>query len=427
MINSSLRPCVFALNTHMKILLLTQWFQPEPFFKGLPFAKALKDRGHDVEVLTGFPNYPGGKLYLGYSVRLWQRELTDGIRVNRVALYPSHDRSGLKRMANYLSFGACAALLGPLLVNKPDVIYVYNLVTLGPAAYLLRFFYGCPIVYDIQDIWPDSVVNSGMMHGSFILKMMERGCGFLYSLATRIVVLSTGFKKKLASQGIPSDRITVIYNWCDEDAIGNAPSKSLEDVNNRFKIVFAGTMGKVQALDAVLEAAELILNDYSGIQFIFVGGGVEVKHLKQKVSDKGLSNVTFLSQRPMAEIGSILQLADVLLVHLKDDPLFSITIPSKTQAYMAVGKPILIGVRGDAADLVREAKAGVCCQPENPRSIADAVIYLYEMPSDQLKTMGKNARDFYESRLSQRAGVDAFERVFKEILNVEFRVDETII
>jgi hypothetical protein len=143
----------------MKILLLTQWFQPEPFFKGLSFAKALKSRGHDVEVLTGFPNYPGGKLYPGYRVRLWQRESVDGIRVNRVALYPSHDRSGLKRMLNYLSFGLSAALIGPLLVQKPDVIYVYNLVTLGPAAYLLRFFYGCPVVYDVQDIWPDSVVD----------------------------------------------------------------------------------------------------------------------------------------------------------------------------------------------------------------------------------------------------------------------------
>ena len=125
----------------MRILFLTQWFQPEPFFKGLPFVKALRDRGHEVEVLTGFPNYPGGKVYPGYCVRFYQRETMDGIPVHRVALYPSHDKSASRRILNYLSFSLSAFLIGPWLVGKPDLIYVYNLVTLGPAAFLFRLLF----------------------------------------------------------------------------------------------------------------------------------------------------------------------------------------------------------------------------------------------------------------------------------------------
>ena len=147
----------------MRILFLTQWFQPEPSIKGLPFAKALRDRGHEVEVLTGFPNYPGGKVYPGYRVRLWQSEIMEGIRVHRVALYPSHDKSALRRMGNYLSFALTSATIGPFLVRRPDVVYVYNLVTLGLTSRLLQLIYGCPVVYDIQDLWPDSVSGSGML------------------------------------------------------------------------------------------------------------------------------------------------------------------------------------------------------------------------------------------------------------------------
>jgi glycosyltransferase involved in cell wall biosynthesis len=399
----------------VKILILSQWFQPEPFFKGLPFAQALQDRGHDVEVLTGFPNYPGGKLYPGYRLGLWQRETIDGIRVNRVALYPSHDRSGIRRMVNYLSFGLSSALIGPLLIKKPDIIYVYNLVTLGPAAGLLRLLYGCPVVYDIQDIWPDSVINSGMMHSFFLLKILERCCRFIYKQASHCVVLSPGFKKKLADMGIPPENVSVIYNWCDETALAGDKSAPSEKITGSFKIVFAGAMGTVQALDAVLEAAELLRHPYPDIQFVFVGGGVEVGCLKQKAGNLGLSNVSFLPQRPMTEIGKILDQADVLLVHLKDDPLFSITIPSKTQAYMAFGKPILMGVRGDAADLVRRANAGICCIPEDPRSIADAAIALYAAPLEKRNAMGRCAKAFYADNLSQQAGVESFERLFKAV------------
>ena len=199
----------------MRILFLTQWFQPEPHFKGLPFVRKMKERGHEVEVLTGFPNYPGGKLYPGYRVRLFQKEIIDGIRVNRVVLFPSHDRSGFKRIMNYLIFSLSAALLGPLLVRKPDVIYVYNLITLSWAALVMKHISGCKIVYDVQDLWPESVINSGILSNRFLLNVLNRWCVWAYCRADRLAVLSPGFKRALIERGVPRERIEVVYNWCD--------------------------------------------------------------------------------------------------------------------------------------------------------------------------------------------------------------------
>ncbi len=195
----------------MRILFLTQWFQPEAFFKGLPFAKALRERGHEVEILTGFPNYPGGKVYPGYRVRLYQGEEMDGIKVHRVFLYPSHDTSALRRILNYLTFALSTFLLGPWLIRKPDVVYVYNLITLGPAAFLIRFLFGAKVVIDVQDLWPESVANSSMLNNKAALGVLNRLCNRVYRGADQVTVLSPGFKKELIRRGVAGERIEVIY------------------------------------------------------------------------------------------------------------------------------------------------------------------------------------------------------------------------
>lgn len=184
-------------------------------------------------------------------------------------------------------------------------------------------------------------------------------------------------------------------------------------LDGRFNVVFAGTMGKAQALSSVLHAAKLVEACDSKVQFTFVGGGIEVEALKREAMALGLGNVRFLSRRPPAEIGPLLHAADVLLVHLSDSPLFAITIPSKTQAYMAVGRPILMAVRGDAADLIRQAGAGVCTCPENPRQLADAVCELAQAPAGKLAVLGERGKAFYEQYLSLQAGVGHFEKLLE--------------
>jgi glycosyltransferase involved in cell wall biosynthesis len=182
--------------------------------------------------------------------------------------------------------------------------------------------------------------------------------------------------------------------------------------------MFAGTMGTAQALDSVLEAAALCRQTLPSVQFVFVGGGVDRNRLEKKAADLGLTNVRFLPRQPMSAMGAVLGLADVLLVHLKDHPLFSITIPSKTQAYMASGKPVLMAVRGDAAQLVTQSGGGLVCEPENPRSIADTVARFAAMSPEQRRGMGEAGKRFYDEQLSLKAGVTKFEALFASICGV---------
>jgi glycosyltransferase involved in cell wall biosynthesis len=400
----------------MRILLLTQWFEPEPTFKGLLFARELAARGHDVEVLTGFPNYPGGNVYPGYRIRPWVRERINGISILRVALYPSHDKSGLRRALNYLSFAVSAALVGTALVGRPDVVYVYSPpATIGFPAVVLGLLRKVPFVYDIGDLWPDTVAASGMFSNPVALRLLDKWCRFVYRRARHIVVISPGFKRELVRRGVPSDKIDVIYNWCDENSIrGAALGARGKDfgLQNRFNVVFAGTMGFAQALDTVLGAARMCIETLPSVQFVFVGGGVELTRLREQVDKEHLSNVRFLPRMPMSEIGDLLALADALLVHLKDDPLFRITIPSKTQAYLAAGRPMLMGVSGDAADLVLRSGAGLVFQPENAVELCASIRQLLNMSPQEREEMGRRGRAYYREHLSSAAGTSRFEQVF---------------
>jgi glycosyltransferase involved in cell wall biosynthesis len=405
----------------MKILFLTQWFDPEPTFKGLSFARELKRRGHEVEVLTGFPNYPEGQLYPGYRVRLFRREVMEGIRVTRVALYPSHDRSALRRVLNYVSFALSAALLGPFLVRRADVAYVYHPPpTVGLAAILLKWFRGIPFVYDVQDLWPDTLAATGMVKSKALLWLVGAWCKFVYRRASKIVVLSPGFKRRLTERGVSVDKIEVIYNWCDEANIHPVPRNEILaqelGMAGKFNVVFAGNMGEAQALDTVLGAAELLRESNPQVQFVFVGGGTEVERLKSKASSRGLHNVLFLARRPLAEIAPVLSLADLLLVHLKDDPLFEITVPSKIQAYLSMGSPILAALRGDGADLVQRSGGGFICAPQDGVGLADAVTRVYLIPAEDLAEVGDRGGKYYRQGLSMSVGVASVEALLGKVI-----------
>lgn len=404
----------------LKILMLTQWFDPEPIFKGLTFAKELARRGHQVEVLTGFPNYPGGKVYPGYKIGLTHREVIEGIAVLRVPLYPSHDSSGWHRICNYGSFALSAAIIGAPQVSKPDVIFAYQPITIGLAAVAMKWAYGVPFVIDIQDLWPDFLPATGMINNKPALRLIDSWCSFIYRQAAHVTVLSPGYKKALIERGVPENKVDVIYNWCDERQIDTSarPDQALArqfGLEGRFNVLFAGTMGKAQALDAVLDAASILQARLPQVQFIFAGGGVETERLKNHAAHLKLANVLFLPWRPLNEIGQLISQAEVMLIHLKDDPIFEITIPSKTQTYLAMGKPILMGARGDVADLVLRAGAGIACQPQNPQSIAEGVSAMVKMSGLQLKGMGEKGRAFYAGELSLSAGTDKYLSIFNRL------------
>lgn len=402
----------------IRVLLLTQWFEPEPTFKGMDFARELVRQGFEVEVVTGFPNYPGGKIYPGYTLKWLQRELIDGVQVTRVPLYPSHDQGAVGRVLNYLSFAASSLFYGLFAAKRPDVIYAYHPpLTVGITAVLIRLFRRVPVVYDIQDMWPDTLRATGMFSNEKALRVVSRVCDWVYRRTDQLVVLSPGFKRLLIERGVPAEKIEVIYNWCAEDSLA-APHGLVPDEffgKDKFRILFAGNMGKAQALDAVLRAAELLQQQAPNLTFVFLGGGVEVRRLQQLAADQSLSNVTFLPPVSMTEVGNYLNAADVLLVHLKKDPLFTITIPSKTQAYMAVGKPILMAVDGDAADLIRDSGCGQIAESENPQAIADAALALMQASSEERNAMAMNSRRFYQEKLSLSVGAGRFGQIFRKL------------
>ena len=402
----------------VRVLLLTQWFDPEPTFKGIVFARELVRQGFEVEVVTGFPNYPGGKVYAGYRVKLLQREVIDGVQITRVPLYPNHDQSAIKRVLNYLSFAASSLVYGLFVAKRADVIYAYHPpLTVGITASLIRLFRRIPVVYDIQDMWPDTLRATGMVSNPRALNAVEAVCQWVYRRVDHLVVLSPGFKRLLVQRGVPERKIDVIYNWADEAAL-NAPQGKLPanfPGPEQFRILFAGNMGKAQALDAVLDAAALLQARGSRVCFVMLGGGVEVDRLKQRAAEFQLRNVVFLPPVPMAEVGTLLNAADALLVHLRKDPLFEITIPSKTQAYMAVGKPLLMAVNGDAADLVLQSGGGAVAESENAEALAAAAGSLSGLAPDQLRAMGQNAQAYYREHLALQVGVARFGEIFRRL------------
>jgi colanic acid biosynthesis glycosyl transferase WcaI len=406
----------------MRILILTQWFTPETSLLK-PFAQGLIGRGHDVQVLTGFPNYPTGKVYPGYKIKAWQNEFIEGVPVLRVPLYPSHDSSAMGRIANYTSFAIASGTIGLTLSRPADVVYVYHPpATIGLPAVFFKWFRRTPFVYHIQDMWPDTLAATGMFNSKAGLALVDKWCRALYGKADRIVVISAGFKKLLLQRGVAEEKIDTVFNWCDEASInidlGTHDEKFAGGlgIDKTFNILFAGTIGLAQALDAVLDAAALLKDRAPQARFVLVGGGLDADRLRSKAEEMKLENVLFLERRPIEEMGAVMSMADVLLVHLRDEPLFRITIPSKTQSYMWVGKPILMGVKGDARDLVSKAKAGISCEPENPTSIADAVEKLCAMPREELAAMGVNGRKFYERELSLAVAVEKFEKIFESVV-----------
>lgn len=403
----------------LRVLILTQWFDPEPTFKGLAFARELVRQGFEVSVLTGFPNYPSGKLYPGYRLCPLLRQSIDGVRIYRVPLFPSHDRSIFHRALNYASFAASALIAGLLVARHADVLYVYHPpLSVGVSGALIALMHRRPFVYDIQDMWPDTLRATGMVSNERALAVIAATCRWVYRRAALITVLSPGFKRLLMERGVPEAKIEVVLNWADESALGAATAAlpSTFPGPNRFRVVFAGNMGAAQALDVVLDAARVLQSRGSRVAFVFLGGGVDVDRLRARAEALALGNVAFLPPVPMTEVGVYLAAADALLVHLRDDPLFRVTIPSKTQAYMAVGRPILLAVRGDAAALIEECGGGITVAPGDPESLAAAADALAALPAERLAEMGRRARAYYEAHLSIEHGVARFGQMFRKVI-----------
>lgn len=402
--------------TPLDILFVSQWFDPEPgALRGLPLARWIQARGHRVQVLTTFPSYPGGVVYPGYRQRLVHRETMDGVEVVRVPAYPSHDRSALRRIAGYLSFAASSSALGGFVTRRPHVTFAYHPPPTATAfAWWRHLVAGTPYVYHVADLWPESVLESGMVPPGAATRAIGGGIRVavrqLYRGAHAITVLSHGFKEALVGQGVPADKVHVVYNWCDEAVFRPVPrDPALAErlgLADAFVVMYAGNLGAFQALDVVLAAAER-LADRPRVRFALVGTGPDAERLARSARARDIRNVIFVPRQPVTDMPAVNGLADAHLVHLKDLPFFRATIPSKTQVILASGLPCVMAVAGEAAALVRDADAGVTCAPDDPDALAAAVRAVHDATPAQRAAWGANGRRCYLKRMSLDTGAAA--------------------
>ncbi|MBB1017372.1 glycosyltransferase family 4 protein [Dietzia sp. DQ11-71] len=364
-------------------------------------------RGHQIEVLTGFPNYPEGRLYDGYSLSLYKREVHDGLTVHRSPLIPTHKSRALSRLLNYSSFAASAGAVGAKVLRDVDVVLVHSTpATVAVPAMVAKALYGIPFVPMIQDLWPETVTSSGFLGGgsaSGVEKVLHGFCDAVYRQASHIAVISPGMSVSIQKRGIAAEKITFAPNWVDEDTfrpeIRDETLRRSFGLNRDFVVMYAGNYGEFQALEVVLAAADR-LQSRTDIQFALVGGGVMEEPLKRIAKEKKLDNVVFIPSQPFSAMTKILALGDLHLVSLQDLPLFRITLPSKLQATLAAGRPLVGTVRGDAATVIHDSGAGRTSTPGDPDDLARVVTEMADAPG-RTAEMGLAGRNYYERVFSE--------------------------
>ena len=400
----------------MELLFISMHYRPEPCdTRTSVLAREMARRGHRATALTSFPNYPFGKVYDGYRQRIWKREEIEGVRVVRVPMVPDHSRSVKRRALSYASFGAAATLLGPLLVGSPDLIWIHHPpLTTALAGWLISKVKRAPFVLEVHDLWPETLMSSGMVRESWVTRAIKRACAFLYRRAAAVVVTSAGMKEHLVQGGVEEGKVLVLPQWADEDA-HNAARGEEGWLSEGFNVVYAGNVGAAQGLDTMLEAAEK-LSDLPEVKFTIVGAGVELERLRSSAASRGLPNVRFFGQVSRRSAFALMSAADALILHLKRAPLFALTVPSKTQTYLLAGRPILCGVEGDASEIMARSHAGLTFEPENAESLAECVRALIRLPMEVREAMGANGLAAYRRQFSISELAGEYERLFEAVL-----------
>lgn len=405
----------------MRVLILSQYYKPEPVPKPEELAQALTEFGHEVSVITGFPNYPSGDLYPGYRLGLTRREEIDGIAVTRTYEYPYHGKRAIGRMLNYFSF-MLSAPLGLWRAAKFDAVYVWHPpLTVGVAAWMIGRLRRVPFVFDVQDIWPDSVVMSGLMKPGLAVKLLRWMERFVYRRAGHILVVTNGARENLIGKGVPPEKVTVMPHWIDEQLFQSSGPTEREQLRqqygwqDRFVILFAGNLGVVQGLDAVVTAAAQLPRGGRAL-IVLVGDGTDKARLQAMAAELKIADrIQFIDRQPMEQMPAFMSAADALLVHLKRSDITQFVIPTKTMAYLAAGKPILMAMNGAAADLVQESGAGVFIEPEEPAALARAILEFVDRPETELAAMGEKGREYLVTNLAKQKVIKLYEEILSQV------------
>ena len=404
----------------MNVLVVSQYFWPETF-RINDLVEGLIERGHSVTVLTGKPNYPDGSFFPGYGFFGGTRQEYEGARILRVPLIPRGDGRGRRLALNYLSFVVFAGLLGPVLCRgRVDVIFVFepSPITVGLPAIVMKKIKRAPLMFWVQDLWPESIAAASTLKSGRVEEWVGRLVSYIYRRCDKVLVQSRGFLARVKARGARPDDVLYYPNWAE--ALYR-PAKPERDAPERrelpegFCVMFAGNIGAAQSFETILAAARK-LRDYPNINWVIIGEGRQRKWVQEKVRELGLEGrVHLLGKRPLESMPRYFALADALLVSLKRELIFSLTIPGKVQSYLACGRPVVAALDGEGARVVEEAGCGTTAPAEDEDALAKAVLDLYETSLEEREEMGLRARAYFEEYFEREKLLDQLEGWMEEL------------
>jgi colanic acid biosynthesis glycosyl transferase WcaI len=397
------------------ILFVTPYYPPEiapPAIRISETAQQLVKRGYQVTILTTFPNFPSGIVPAEYRGHIIRREVLNGVRIVRVWSYITPNKGFLRRILGQLSFGCIAPLLGWKDVGHPDVIIVESPPLFDAiAARILARGKLCPFIFTVADLWPESAIQLGVLRNRIFIRLSKWLEWSTYQKAGLVWAITGGIHDSLIKRGLSTDRVFQLTNGVDIRnfrPISQTLARTESGWDNRFTVLYAGTHGLAQGLFTVLEAASKV-QDHLDIHFVFVGEGAVKADLIAQARKWNLKNVSFLDPQPHERMPLLIAAADACVVPLRKVPLFEGALPSKMHEIMACARPILLGIDGEARQLVeQEAGAAMYVEPENPDALVSAIQYLYKHP-EVVDILGRRGRTFVEAHFDREKLVEALE------------------
>ena len=405
----------------MRILVISQYFWPENFPIN-DFAAGLQKRGHHLEVLTGIPNYPHGRFFQGYSFFGPKKDTFQKMEIHRVPLINRGNGDRTRLTLNFLSFAVMASILAPFYCRRKfDIIFAYepSPITVALPALVMKIVKSAPIVFWMQDLWPESLSATGAISSNAALKIVELLVRLIYKGCDLVLAQSKAFIPSIVQLGGDPDRICYFPNSADSlyrptSLPADAAERSL--MPDGFRVVFAGNIGAAQDFHNILSAAEK-LKPKKDIHWVILGDGRMSSWVQTEISKRGLSDtVHLLGRYPAEAMPRFFTLSDALLVTLKKEPIFALTVPSKIQSYLACAKPIIAAIDGEGARIVDEAGAGITCPAEDSKALSQAVLKLYEMTPEKRDAMGRRGRKYFEDNFEREKLMDRLTNLMMKLI-----------
>ncbi len=384
----------------MNILVITQYFWPESF-RINDLVLELKSKGHEVTVFTGLPNYPDGKIYAGYKNLGWRKESYKNINIQRVPIFPRGSSSRIRLILNYASFVLFSCVSAPFcLKDNYDVIFVFepSPITVCFPAILVKKLRNIPIILWVQDLWPESLSATGAVKSSILLYLVGCLVKYIYRKCDLILVQSRAFIQSVKKFGIDANIIHYFPNSAEKlyKPVYKKDTNEIIRLPAGFKVIFAGNIGVAQAIETILDAAVLLKSNIE-IQWVIIGDGRMKSWLQKEINIRQLQKtVHTIDNRPIEEMPYYFSEADILLATLKQDPIFSLTVPSKIQSYLASGKPIVAAIDGETAKVIKDSGSGISVPAESPQELSAAILKLYKMTEEERDKMGLCGRLYFE-------------------------------